>query len=257
MSIVSNIKYVRISNLPVDKDSNVDGVSDAIKFFGSDQFVSNNRYFSVLSGMQNKFVSVYLSILIGQFKTFGDWICEGVDCDRISDYLGWRIPVVVEFQPHPRKLSFSELSNFGRYNRDVSPQLPSSRIFHYFDGVLGGVGSALSGGSKVFSVLSPSPHESELYPKHAYLNTSNDEKTKGEQGQHPRPKDQAPFVRRFFIALNCLLCSALGGFFGVQAFYDKRVLIRSLWILGGFLVGLSGIVLGYLTIYTWSWDWWL
>lgn len=82
------------------------------------------------------------------------------------------------------------------------------------------------------------------------LTTSNQSQYNSGDGQHNRPNNEPPFVRRFFLAIGSLLLCTLCGFFGFQAFYNKRLLVGACWIAGGILIGSGGMALLVLTIFS-------
>lgn len=76
-------------------------------------------------------------------------------------------------------------------------------------------------------------------------------------GHYDSPSDEAPFVRRFFVALLSILLCVLGTFFGLAALSKKRVVFGSALIVSGLLIAIIGMGLLVLTTFKWSWGWWL
>src|ERR1043165_6176689 len=143
------------------------------------------------------------------------------------------------------------------FHNDISSQLSLCRILNNTDATFSRIGRLLGSISCALSINETFANEPQLHPKHPNLTTSEQGQYNSGAGQHHRPNDEAPFVRRFFLALGSLLLCALGGFLGFQAFYDKRLLVGACWIVSGLLLGSGGMLLLVLTIFRWSWGWWI
>lgn len=95
--------------------------------------------------------------------------------------------------------------------------------------------------SSPFRVSEALAKETQLPPEQENLTTGEQSKDDSGTGQHNRPNNEAPFVRRFFLALGSLLFCALGGFFGFQDFYNKRLFVGTCWTVSGLLIGGGGM----------------
>ena len=146
-------------------------------------------------------------------------------------------------------------NNWGTFR--LSPDFLSA--LHRF---FGSISQPRHSGSRAFSLKYVTLHRFRLFSGGFYglsqflsLIGINPELEKSNQNDGQRRQEGMPVIRRFFIAIFGLLIGFRFCLWGWDCFDHKRRLLGTTFVASGFLIAATGLLLFWLTNFTWSWGW--
>jgi len=148
---------------------------------------------------------------------------------------GWRFPIIPKIKRQLGNVVVFPFQNLFRIRRDnllfnvANEEIRPLGYFSGFDGLL-----------QSFS----------LQPKDKALADKRQELKDGHNGEDAGEPYEAPVIRRFFETVAAILIGFVAALIGGSQFHNQRRLIGAALILGGSLIGASGICLWWLAAYS-------